>query len=310
MMNFELVFIDDDENILEILDENINIEGFENVLFSNPTEALSYIAENHKKVCMITCDYQMPEMDGFELREKINDKSWGLPFILVTGFLSEEIALKGVEHKICAFMDKPIDYEKLTNTIIKESANRKAILTDEIEMVVSFVDESYPMIDEIEELILELEEDPHNMNAINTYFRLLHTIKGTAACVGLNDIAEFTHKYEDLVGEVKDKIVGVSSSLITVLLKGLDVLKRLYEQVKTQGCTYLDLEEEVKIFDVSRLEKVDIANQEDTSVEKVQTTQKKEDKLSVSIANLDKFMGLSGELTVDRTTILKISQSL
>jgi len=66
-----------------------------------------------------------------------------------------------------------------------------------------FLEEAYELIAELENALLELEENPDDMDLIGRVFRAMHTIKGSGAMFGYENIAEFTHELEtafDLVG--------------------------------------------------------------------------------------------------------------
>ncbi len=188
---------------------------------SSSMTSLNSITTDEGRVRFIFSDFSMPEMNGIELREKSYSKSLDIPFALVTGFYSKEMAVKGMELRICSFIEKPFAHESIEALINDKANKRRDVLNEEKEMIISFVEESYPMLEEIEDLILSLEEDPKNISVLNTYFRLLHTIKGTSACVGLKSLPDFTHKYEDLVGQLKDGVFPVNKTVMMFYLQVL-----------------------------------------------------------------------------------------
>ncbi|MDM8539197.1 Hpt domain-containing protein, partial [Desulfobacterales bacterium HSG17] len=51
-------------------------------------------------------------------------------------------------------------------------------------------------LNDIEETILDLEENPGNKEYMNRLFRSIHTIKGSGSMFGFNDIVGFTHHLE------------------------------------------------------------------------------------------------------------------
>jgi two-component system chemotaxis sensor kinase CheA len=60
----------------------------------------------------------------------------------------------------------------------------------------AFREEAFELLGELESSLLELEEDPGNAEVINRVFRAMHTIKGSGAMFGFEDIASFTHEVE------------------------------------------------------------------------------------------------------------------
>jgi two-component system chemotaxis sensor kinase CheA len=307
MQKYEIVCIDDETELLSLYEIELESLGHKVVTFSNPEEALSYVKENHTKIAFVVSDYKMPEMNGLEFRRRMVEEDLMTPFAMITGFYSKEMAVEGMELRVLRFVQKPFDSSEVIELIKTEGGKYIQNLEEEYEMIRSFVEESSPMIEEIEELILVLEEEPGNINALNTYFRLLHTIKGTASCVGLNTLPDFTHKYEDLVTLLKDGKLPVTNAIIDILLKGLDVLKTMYQDIQ-DGIRYeFDIEESIKIFDLENIDKVEAKEAEKSETSEVETViKKKEDeKIAVQVGILDEFMELSGEITVLRNMILK-----
>ncbi|MDD4976441.1 MAG: response regulator, partial [Bacteriovorax sp.] len=180
MKKYQILCVDDDNDILPIYKLMLKNLDYEIITYTSCLEAIDYIKENGNEIIYIFSDYSMMEMNGLEFRKKINDLGIDIPFVLVTGHYNLEMTKAGMDLRIQAFVEKPfheVDLKKLINDL---GDKRRSYLDEEHEMVVSFVEESHPMLLEIEDLIMSLESNPDNANLLNTYFRLLHTIKGTA----------------------------------------------------------------------------------------------------------------------------------
>ena len=63
--------------------------------------------------------------------------------------------------------------------------------------------EAMELLSEVEEAILDIEQDSGNAEHVNRLFRAIHTIKGSGAMFGFDDIAEFTHHAETVLIEGK-----------------------------------------------------------------------------------------------------------
>jgi len=312
---YKILFIDDDENILEVFESYVNHDDFDVETFNCAEKALEYIALHHQNIALVVSDFNMPGMNGFEFREKILETEQDIPFAVVTGFFNKKMAVEAMKLKICKFLEKPISEEEITVLIETQASLRIESLNEDREMVTEFLTETKPMLDEIEELILSLEEDPHDLQAVNTYFRLLHTIKGTSSCLGLSEIAGYSHKYEDLITRVKGNQVCVNNTVINVLLKGLDELRNLYKISANFSPFPSDLEDRAKIFDsdfsleVEKNQEISSedqqAQQDQASARAKKSKESKEDKISVSENLLGEFLEMSGELTVIRNSIFK-----
>ncbi len=65
--------------------------------------------------------------------------------------------------------------------------------------------EAYELLAELETSLLALEESPEDMELIGRVFRALHTIKGSGAMFGFDDIATFTHDVETVFDLVRNE---------------------------------------------------------------------------------------------------------
>ena len=79
-----------------------------------------------------------------------------------------------------------------------------------------FREEALELLGELDSTLLELESQPHNLDLVNRAFRALHTIKGSGAMFGFDDIAEFTHDIENVFDKVRNEDLHVTRELITV----------------------------------------------------------------------------------------------
>lgn len=83
----------------------------------------------------------------------------------------------------------------------------------------------------LEPNLLRLEKDPSNRDLINEIFLATHSMKGTAAYVGLAHISSFIHVLESLLEPLRTGSVLPSPELIDMLLQGVDTLKDLVRHV-------------------------------------------------------------------------------
>ena len=98
------------------------------------------------------------------------------------------------------------------------------------EIMEFFVPEAEEHLQIITECLLSLEANP-NPGEIHRLFRAMHTIKGSAAQVGLPRIALVAHRAEDLIGRLRDGELRPSAQIIDICLESLDILKKfLYRQ--------------------------------------------------------------------------------
>lgn len=85
-----------------------------------------------------------------------------------------------------------------------------------------FREEALELLAELEATLLELEAEPTNLDLVNRAFRALHTVKGSGAMFGFDDIAEFTHDIENIFDKIRNDELYVTKELITVSFAARD----------------------------------------------------------------------------------------
>jgi chemosensory pili system protein ChpA (sensor histidine kinase/response regulator) len=93
------------------------------------------------------------------------------------------------------------------------------------EVLEFFVPEAEEHLQAVTECLLALEGNP-NADDINRLFRSMHTVKGSAAQVGLHRLSAVAHRVEDLIGRLRDNELQPSAEIVDVLLESVDVLKQ------------------------------------------------------------------------------------
>ncbi|MCH2483260.1 MAG: chemotaxis protein CheA [Gammaproteobacteria bacterium] len=88
--------------------------------------------------------------------------------------------------------------------------------------VAEFVEESIELLQQMEEAILELDSRPGDRALVDQLFRGMHTIKGGAAVVMRPDLADYAHRLESLLDQVRGGQVSAGKTLISTLLEAID----------------------------------------------------------------------------------------
>jgi len=111
-----ILYIDDDLDILEVMEKMISYLGYDVSITSIGYEAIELIRSEPARFDLVITDYNMPDINGLELSEKILNINPKIPIILGTGSikLNEE---KVREAGINAFLQKPFSMEELMKTI-------------------------------------------------------------------------------------------------------------------------------------------------------------------------------------------------
>ncbi len=87
-----------------------------------------------------------------------------------------------------------------------------------------FMDETKEHLQNLNTQILELEQDPENMDTINEIFRAAHSLKGMAGTMGFKRMQNLTHDMENVFSEVRSGNIKVQPDMIDVLFQCLDAL--------------------------------------------------------------------------------------
>jgi two-component system chemotaxis sensor kinase CheA len=104
-----------------------------------------------------------------------------------------------------------------------------------------FLAECDELLQRVEESLVDLERAPADRALLNEIFRAAHTIKGSSATIGHTRMAELTHAMETRLDDVRKGSAAVTPELIEALLKALDVLKLLRDEVETRVAADVDV---------------------------------------------------------------------
>ncbi len=106
-----------------------------------------------------------------------------------------------------------------------------------------FLEESIDNLQTLNESLLQLEQEPDDIDKLNEIFRVAHTIKGMAATMGFNDMAELTHKMEDVLSQFREGNLRVTQEVVTVLFKCLDTLEQMVNNISEGTDESISIEE-------------------------------------------------------------------
>ncbi len=92
-----------------------------------------------------------------------------------------------------------------------------------------FRQEACELLEGLEQALLDLEGDPGNKDLVNTAFRALHTIKGSGAMFGFDEVAAFAHEFESAFDRVRRGETAATPELIGIALNARDFLRTQIE---------------------------------------------------------------------------------
>src|SRR5439155_416570 len=93
------------------------------------------------------------------------------------------------------------------------------------EILEFFQPEAEEHLQVVSDCLISLEAN-NNPEEINKLFRAIHTIKGSAAQVGLKRLGAIAHRVEDLIGRMREGEIEPSPAVVDLCLESVDVLKK------------------------------------------------------------------------------------
>jgi len=115
MLGFKVLIVDDEKNVCEFLVEFLKFKGFEADVANTGEEAIKKIRE--EKYDLVLLDLVMPGINGIDVLKFLNDNKINVPVIMVSGVRDEKVIKNTIELGAKDYIPKPIDLEKLENSI-------------------------------------------------------------------------------------------------------------------------------------------------------------------------------------------------
>lgn len=94
-----------------------------------------------------------------------------------------------------------------------------------------FIEESKEHLQDLNDQILILEEEPDNVDTINEIFRAAHSLKGMAGTMGYKKMLNLTHTMEDTFSEIRNGKMVVTTDLIDIIFEAVDVLETYLDNI-------------------------------------------------------------------------------
>lgn len=137
------------------------------------------------------------------------------------------------------------------------------------EILDEFLVEADEIIENLDNDLVELEENPSDKDLLNKIFREIHTLKGGAGFLNLTTIVEIAHKIEDIFNKLRNDELTLTSQMMDIILEGIDKLKEGLQRLKEDN--EIPDEEEISTT-VQKLQA--ILEGKDFEEEKITTTDK------------------------------------
>ncbi len=100
------------------------------------------------------------------------------------------------------------------------------------EIINDFITEAEEHLEGIDSLFVEIETKGYDKEILDKTFRGVHTIKGAAGFLGFKEIVDFAHRTENIMKRLRDGEMSITAELMDVILKSVDILKRILSHIK------------------------------------------------------------------------------
>jgi len=193
------------------------------------------------------------------------------------------------------------------------------------EILEFFQPEAEEHLQVVSDCLISLEGN-NNPEEVNRLFRAIHTVKGSAAQVGLKRLGAIAHRVEDLIGRLRDAEIEPSAAVVDLCLASVDVLKKtLHRQWADESEMRAEVDSllgriaefappEEEEFDAAQsgVADTDAAAGESTNqapamtrkVPKLPVAGNAAKSVRIALERLDRMMNTVGELVINRTRMV------
>lgn len=107
-------------------------------------------------------------------------------------------------------------------------------IEDDGDLLREFTNESQEHLQNIEQGVLVLEDNPTDRDTLNSIFRAFHTFKGGSGLLNLMPMNRTAHELENLLDLARQDKLQINSDIINLILEGGDVLKQYIDEMNQQ----------------------------------------------------------------------------
>src|SRR3954453_21187949 len=103
------------------------------------------------------------------------------------------------------------------------------------DIVEEFHVESHENLDQLDQDLVALEQDPRSRDRLSSIFRTIHTIKGTSGFLAFNRLEEVAHVGENLLSRLRDGALDLTPARTDALLQMVDTIRALLAAIEASG---------------------------------------------------------------------------
>jgi len=113
-----------------------------------------------------------------------------------------------------------------------------------------FLIETNEALSDLDQHFLDLEANPDDNGLLSEIFRTVHSIKGGAGFLEMNDLVSVAHSSENVLNSLRNGEICVDSQIIDLVLESVDMIKAILAQVQGAEVGTLDISGMVQKLDL------------------------------------------------------------
>lgn len=181
-----------------------------------------------------------------------------------------------------------------------------------------FLTEANENLEELNRLFVTIEKNQNDRQAINSIFRIIHTLKGNAMGMGYQAIADLSHTMEDIFGAIKDRKINLTSELAESLFRANDKLGNLIQGIESgKKVSFLGIKTKLTVYLKNALaDSVEDAAAESKNVKEIASEAVEVDSedgsirfsdvVQIPVKKMDDLLNLVGELVIERDRLISV----
>lgn len=103
------------------------------------------------------------------------------------------------------------------------------------EILQDFLIESFELIEQLDQDLVELESNPEDLELLNRIFRVAHTVKGASSFLNFEILTKLTHHMEDVLNKARHGDLIITPEIMDVVLESIDLMKTLLNTIRDTG---------------------------------------------------------------------------
>ncbi len=100
------------------------------------------------------------------------------------------------------------------------------------EILQDFLVESFELVEQLDQDLIELEATPEDLELLNGIFRVAHTVKGASSFLNFDVLTHLTHHMEDVLNKARHGELIITPDIMDVVLESIDLMKALLNKIR------------------------------------------------------------------------------